>query len=82
MKELIEALQILFKYAPDLTYPFHCEHDILYVLIDPADVSDEDKKRLKELGFEDGNESEDEDGEAIDNSEYEGMFYSFRYGSA
>ena len=30
MKELIEALEIFAKYA-DTKYPFHCEHDTLYI---------------------------------------------------
>ncbi len=50
MKQLIEALTILLKYGnPD--YPTHCEHDELYVNIDPGLVSEDDKKRLDELGF-------------------------------
>lgn len=50
MKDLIEAFQIFLKYGnPD--YPTHCEHDYLYVDIDPKLVSDEDKKKLDELGF-------------------------------
>ena len=31
MKDLIEALQILLKYANDDRNPTHCEHDQLYV---------------------------------------------------
>lgn len=65
MKELIEALQIFLKYD-NPTYPTHCEHDVLWVLIDPDLVSDEDKKRLGELGFF----VEDD------------CFQSFRFGSA
>lgn len=65
MKDLIEALQIFLKYGnPD--YPTHCEHDTMYVMIDPELVSDEDKARLDELGFSEG-----------DNN-----FYSYQYGSA
>lgn len=66
MKDLIEALTIFLKYGnPDC--PTHCEHDELYVMIDYADVSDEDKARLAELGFRENNL---------------GMFSSFRFGSA
>lgn len=65
MKDLIEALQIFLKYGnPD--YPTHCEHDTMYVMIDQELVSDEDKTRLDELGFSEG-----------DNN-----FYSYQYGSA
>lgn len=68
MKELIEALQIFLKYGnPD--YPTHCEHDELTIFgINPDDVSDDDKAKLKELGFF--------------VSEVDNCFQSFRYGSA
>lgn len=72
MKDLIEALTILYKYAPELNYPFHCEHDVLYVDVSPNVVSDKDKLRLEQLGFLDGTGSEDG---------FENGFYSFRYGS-
>ncbi len=52
MNDLIEALQILRKYGnPDK--PTYCGHDVLSVSpeIDPDDVSDEDRKKLDELGF-------------------------------
>lgn len=51
MDDLIEALTIFRKYAnPD--YPTHCEHDTLWICIDPELVTDEDDiKRLDELGF-------------------------------
>jgi len=67
MEEIIAALQIFLKYD-NPKYPTHCEHDSLAVLIDPALVSDEDKKRLDELGF------------LVDDDE--DCFISFRYGSA
>ena len=69
MEKLIEALQIFLKYGnPD--YPTHCEHDTLYICgIEWSDISDEDQKKLGELGFIN---SEDPD---------EGII-SFRYGSA
>jgi len=70
MKNLIEALQILLKYGnPD--YPTHCEHDVLTICgIEPKDVSEEDKKRLQELGFFVGTKYGDE------------VFHSYKYGSA
>lgn len=50
MEDLIKAFQIFLKYGnPD--YPTHCEHDVMYVMIDPELVSKEDKKELKKLGF-------------------------------
>ena len=71
LSKLIEALQILLKYGNPGS-PTHCEHDIMIICgIDPADVSDEDKAKLVELGFFVGNE-------------YGGdfAFQSYRYGSA
>lgn len=50
MKDLIEALQIFLKYS-DLDYPTHCEHEYLFVDVDPNIVSNEDKDKLKKLGF-------------------------------
>ena len=57
MNDLIEALQIFNKYLQkDLSnyhnqFPTGCDHDVLWVYVDPDTVSDEDKKRLIELGF-------------------------------
>ena len=53
MKDLIEALTILAKYMdPEQKWPTACDHDVLYVChIEPEDVSEEDTKRLDELGF-------------------------------
>ena len=68
MDKLIKALQIFLKYK-NPEWPTHCEHDVLFICdIDYADVSDEDKKELEELGF-----FEDEN---------DGGFMSFKYGSA
>jgi hypothetical protein len=50
LKDLIEALTIFLKYG-DPYSPTHCEHDALYVMIDPEDVSPKDTLRLEELGF-------------------------------
>ena len=64
--DLIKALQIFLKYGnPD--YPTYCNHDELWVDIEPEKVSEEDLEMLKSLGFF---PSEDESG-----------FYSFRFGS-
>lgn len=70
MKKLIEALNIFLKYG-DSDFPTHCEHDVLYIVgIEPSVVSEEDIKKLDELGFHISEEHE-----------YMG-FYSYRYGSA
>ncbi len=50
MKDLIEALNIFLKYGNDRN-PTWCEHDCLYVAVDPGKVSEEDKARLEELSF-------------------------------
>lgn len=63
---VIEALQI-FKRYENPSLPFHCEHDTLYVCIDPENVSAEDKARLDTLGFFEGGE--------------EPGFMSYRFGS-
>lgn len=66
MDELIKALQIFRKYGnPD--NPTHCEHDELYIMIDPELVSSEDVAALEELHFS----PNDVDG-----------FSSYRFGSA
>lgn len=64
MKDLIEALTIFSKYT-DAAYPTHCEHDELWVVVDPVLVSSEDRARLAELSFL-----------PIDDA-----FHSFRFGS-
>ena len=67
MEKLIKAFTIFKKYS-DSEYPTCCEHDILYVNVDPNDVSKEDVAELEELGFT-------ADFEDLHN------FYSFRFGS-
>jgi hypothetical protein len=67
VKDLIEALTIFAKYTA-AKHPTSCEHDQLYVFVDPAKVAPEDKTRLEELSFS--------------ASESERHFYSFRFGSA
>ena len=67
MKQLIEALQIFLKYSK-AEFPTGCEHDELYVYVDPSLVSDEDKTKLEELGFYP--------------NDYTDSFISTKYGSA
>ena len=67
MKDLLEAIAIFAKYT-DAKHPTCCEHDILYVLVDPADVTAEDRTRLQALGFE--------------AHEADRNFQSYRFGSA
>jgi hypothetical protein len=48
---LIKALQILLKYR-DPEWPTSCDGDIMFINgVNSDDVSDEDKKRLDDLGF-------------------------------
>jgi hypothetical protein len=70
-RALIEALAIFMRYA-NPSYPFHCEHDVLYVAVDPNLVGEDDLKRLEELGFEPC---------ALGGGEEPDCFQSFRYGS-
>ena len=67
MDELIEALQIFLKYDNN-KYPTACDHDILYVFVNPSAVSSDDIETLANLGFLP--------------SEGGTCFISFRYGSA
>lgn len=68
MEDLIKALQIFLKYSND-KYPTHCEHDYLFVNINPNIVSKEDKDELNKLGF------------VIDQEFGGNGFGSFRFGS-
>lgn len=64
--DLIEGLALLAQHQNNDISPFHCEHDTLTVMADPAGFSDEELARLEQLGFEADDET----------------FYSFRFGSA
>jgi hypothetical protein len=64
VSDLIKALQIFLKYG-DPSHPTCCEHDTLYVSIDPELVSKEDEAILDGLGFFKGSDG----------------FKSFRFGS-
>lgn len=66
MDDLIEALTIFRKYG-NPAYPTHCSHDMLTVMINPADVSADDMTELDRLGF---------------HPDTDGCFYSMRFGSA
>ena len=68
MEDLIKALQIFLKYG-NPEWPTHCEHDIMYVNIDPADVNEEDLKSLEKLGF------------YPEKYDYGDCFYSYKFGS-
>lgn len=79
MEDLIKALQILLKYG-NPNYPTHCEHDKLHICgIDAEKISQEDRKKLDDLGFIITVEGEiDEDNNEFEETE----IYSYRYGSA
>ncbi len=67
MKDLIEALKIFEKYIGDEKYPTWAEHDEFGVNCPINGMSEEDIKKLDELGF-------------FWSGEYE-CFVSFKYGS-
>lgn len=67
MKDLIEALKIFEKYIGDEKYPTWAEHDEFGVNCPINGMSEEDIKKLDELGF-------------FWDGEYE-CFVSFKYGS-
>jgi hypothetical protein len=68
MEDLIRALIIFSKYA-NPKHPTHCEHDYLYVDVNPELISKDDIKELDKLGF-------------FVDEEYDGEgFGSFRFGS-
>lgn len=81
MSKLIEALQIFLKYG-DPECPTHCEHDELTVVIDPELVSEEDLKKLDELGFFPNYDKTEEDFDIEDHCEGDRHFTSYQYGSA
>jgi len=81
MDDLIAALQILRKYG-NPTDPTHCEHDELTVMIDPEKVSEEDLKKLDNLGFHPNYDKSEPDFDIEDHCEGDRHFYSYRFGSA
>jgi len=64
MDDLLKAFQIFRKYTNDDV--LNCDHDVMFVCIDPEIVTDEDKIELKKLGFD---------------TNWDGNFYSYRFGS-
>lgn len=66
MNDLIEALNIFKKYMGDVKYPTWAEHDEFGVCCGNENITEEDIKRLDELGF-------------FYDDEYD-CFKSFRYG--
>lgn len=69
MDDLIEALTIFRKYK-NVTNPMHCEHDTLMVVdVTKEEVSEQNAKRLEELGF-------------LWSESSDGCWLSYRFGSA
>lgn len=88
IKELIEAFTIFGKYtSADEVSVTTCEHDILYVCVDPNGVTVEDRKRLYEIGFHAENEQDrrvDRDAVPAEEGHEQCLgdnFYSYRHGS-
>lgn len=57
MKDLIRAFQIFGRYTSS-EYPTSCEHDVMYVYVEPNKVSLKDINELQDLGFESDNDLE------------------------
>lgn len=66
--DLLSGLTLLAAHQNNDISPFHCEHDTLTVMADPAAFTPEELARLDELGF-----FPHSDGDA---------FTSYRFGSA
>lgn len=66
--DLLEGLTLLARHQNNDISPFHCEHDQLTVMADPADFTEAELARLDALGFEPDHDT--------------ATFYSFRFGSA
>lgn len=64
--DLVKAIEMLSWHKTG-SFPFHCEHDELFVMSNPQAYAPEELAQLDELGF-------------FVNSD--GGFSSFRYGSA
>lgn len=65
--DLIAALTLLAR-AGNPVSPFHCEHDTLHIMADPADFTPEELAQLEAW--------------SIHADEENGSFYSHYYGSA
>ncbi len=52
---LAEAFAIFAKYN-DTSYVLRTEHDIIYARVNPDELSDNDKKKLKSLGWHKDND--------------------------
>lgn len=66
MEDFIKALNIFMKHG-NVTYPFSCEYEVLYIFPASNDFTEEEFKELDDLGFHYNEEDEN--------------FYSFKYGS-
>ena len=58
--ELAEVMTIAAKYLKEDDFPTHCEHDVMWLCVEPSEVSDEDRAKrevainpmLKPFGFQ------------------------------
>jgi hypothetical protein len=51
MKKLVRALQIFNRYT-DSEFPTSCEHNQMFVHVDPKQVNQSDITELENIGFE------------------------------
>jgi len=70
MDDLIEALNLVRPYMGDygLEYPTGCEHDVLWLNVDPTKIPEDVMARLFDLSF-------------LPDSDYAGSLVSYRFGS-
>lgn len=57
LADIIEGMQIVAKHAGDDQYCVQAEHDQLYCGSSDLPLSDEEKARMKQLGWMDGDGS-------------------------
>lgn len=83
--DMIESMQIFAKYDNGNYAPTQCSHDRIDLFaVNPYDVSEEDIKRLGELGWDQDaypGELDKDDPEWEPADRDEAHFYSFRFGS-
>jgi len=68
-QDLISALKLLARGQSNDISPFHCEHDELTVMSDPAQFTSEELEQLDTWGF-------------FPSLDDEPVFTSYKYGSA
>lgn len=85
IQDLLASMQIFSKYENGAYAPTQCEHDVINLYaVNPYDVSEEDIKRLRELGWYQNaypDDLDESDPEWKPAEREDARFYSFRFGS-